>query len=59
MSLQERQRLAEYWEEEMRRIAYQDHLGEYERLREEYEKACEKFEDVTDEVRFLLMIECY
>jgi hypothetical protein len=59
MSLQERQRLAEYWEEEMRRIAYQDHLGEYERLREEYEEACEKFEDVSDEVKFLPMIECH
>lgn len=51
MSLEERQRLAEYWEEEMRRLAYEDHLGEYERLREEYDDACEKYEAVSDEVR--------
>ena len=51
MSLGERQRLVEHWEEEMRRLAYNDHLGEYERLREEYEKACEKYEAVSDEVR--------
>lgn len=59
MSLQERQRLAEYWEEEMRRLAYHNHLGEYESLREEYEEACNKFEDVSDEVRFPPMFECY
>lgn len=51
MSLQERLRLAEHWEEEMRRLAYHDHLDEYERLREEYERACGKFEEVSDEVR--------
>ena len=59
MSLQERQRLAEYWEEEMRRLAYNDHLEEYQRLRGEYEEACEKFEDVSDEVRFLSTVKCY
>ena len=52
MSLEERQRLAEHWEEEMRRLAYHDHLEEYERLREMYENACEKYEAVSDEVRF-------
>ena len=52
MSLEERQRLAEYWEEEMRRLAYNDHLEEYESLREVYEDACEKYQAVTDEVRF-------
>ncbi|KAF9649047.1 hypothetical protein BDM02DRAFT_3095370 [Thelephora ganbajun] len=51
MSLQERQRLAEHWEEEMRRLAYHNHLEEYERLRERYEEACEKFGAVSDEVR--------
>ena len=56
MSLQERQRLAEHWEEEMRRLAYHDHLEEYQNLREEYEAACGKFEDVTDEVRYLPML---
>jgi hypothetical protein len=51
MSLEERQRLAEHWEEEMRRLAYDNHLEEYQRLREEYEEACEQFEAVCDEVR--------
>lgn len=51
MSLEERQRLAEYWEEEMRRRAYNNYLGEYEELRELYEDACEKYEAVADEVR--------
>ena len=52
MSLQERLRLAEHWEEEMRRLAYNDHLEEYKELRQRYEEACEKFEAVSDEVRF-------
>ena len=51
MSLDERKRLAEHWEEEMRRLAYDDYLGEYERLRDLYEEACEKYEAVSDEVR--------
>jgi hypothetical protein len=51
MSLQERQRLAEHWEEEMRRFAYDNYLEEYEGLRAMYEEACEKFEAVSDEVR--------
>jgi len=50
MSLEERQRLAEYWEEEMRRLAYNDHLEEYQLLRRDYEDACEKYEAVSDEV---------
>ena len=52
MSLEERQRLAEHWEEEMRRLAYHNHLKEYKKLRGKYEEACKKFEDVSDEVRF-------
>ena len=51
MSLEERQRLAEHWEEEMRRLAYHNHLEEYERLRTRYDEACEKYEAVSDEVR--------
>ena len=51
MSFEERQRLSEHWEEEMRRLAYDDHLGEYEMLREQYEEACDKYEAVSDEVR--------
>jgi len=51
MSFAERQRLAEHWEEEMRRLAYDDHLHEYVALRAQYEEACEKYEAVADEVR--------
>ena len=51
MSLEERQRLAEHWEEEMRRLAYHNHLGEYMKLRARYDEACEKYEAVSDEVR--------
>ena len=59
MSLQERLRLAEHWEEEMRRLAYDDHLEEYKELRQRYEEACEKFEEVSDEVRFWPISECH
>ena len=51
MSLEERRRLAEHWEEEMRRLAYNNFLGEYKRLRIQYDNACEKYEAVSDEVR--------
>jgi len=50
MSLRERERLAERWEEEMRHHAYNNHLAKYQRLREQYEEACEQYEAVTDEV---------
>ena len=59
MSLEERHRLAEHWEEEMRRLAYINHLEEYERLREQYGEACEKYEAVSDEVRPLSIFECH
>jgi hypothetical protein len=51
MSLEERRRLAEHWEEEMRRLAYHNHLGEYKRLRAQYDEACERHEAVIGEVR--------
>jgi len=35
----------------MRRLAYHNHLEEYERLRASYEEACEKYEAVFNEVR--------
>ena len=59
MSLEERKRLAEHWEEEMRRFAYHNYLGEYQRLRELYEDACEKYEAVTDEVRGSSILKYY
>ena len=51
MSLEERQRLAKYWEDEMRQLAYHNHLGKYQELRKVYEEACERYEAVSDEVR--------
>jgi len=51
MSLEERRRLAEHWEEEMRRLAYRDHLEEYEILRAEYDEVCQRYEAFIDEVR--------
>lgn len=59
MSREERQRLAKHWEEEMRRVAYNNHLNEYQSLREQYEAACEKFEAVSDEVRVESIFKCY
>ena len=58
MSFEERQRLAEHWEEEMRRLAYNDHLAEYEALRRQYEEACDKYEAVSDEVRTQSTLKC-
>ena len=61
MSPQERSRLAEHWEDEMRRLAYHSHVEDYQELRREYEEACEKFEAVTDEVSiffYLRMSRC-
>lgn len=51
MSLEERQRLAGYWEDEMRRLAYHNHLGAYKELRTQYDEACERYEAVCDDVR--------
>ena len=51
MSSEERKRLAEHWEEEMRRLAYDNYLDTYRDLRARYAEACEKFEAVSDEVR--------
>ena len=59
MSLEERQRLAEYWEDEMRRLAYQNHLDDYRALRKQYEEACERYEAVSDEVRVQSAPKCY
>ena len=50
MSLEERQRLVQHWEEEMRRLAYNTHLREYRKLRKLYEDAHRKYEAVSEEV---------
>lgn len=51
MSLEERRRLAEHWEEEMRRLAYEHYLEEYKSLRARYDQVCETYDAVADEVR--------
>jgi hypothetical protein len=50
MSPSERKRLAESWEEDMRKIAYQSNLAEFDLLRRSYKDACKVYEDVQDEV---------
>ncbi|KAI0338622.1 hypothetical protein BDW22DRAFT_1362689 [Trametopsis cervina] len=55
MSLQERQRLAREWEQEIRAMAYQTHLSEYNRVREEYKAACKDYNDIKDETRRRLL----
>jgi len=50
MSLSERRCLAELWEDEMRRIAYESNLEEFDRLKQQYKDACRVYEDVQDEV---------
>ena len=50
MSLSERRCLAESWEDEMRRIAYESNLDEFDRLKQQYKDACRVYEDVQDEV---------
>ena len=50
MSIPERQRLSESWEDEMRKIAYDSLLTEFDQLRKQYKAACKVYEDIQDEV---------
>ena len=50
MSLFERKCLGESWEDEMRRIAYESNLEEFNLLKQQYKQACQTYEDVQDEV---------
>ena len=50
LSLSERRSLAAAWEAEMRSVAYNQFHGEYNSLRDKYEAACNRFNDVKDEV---------
>lgn len=50
MSLSERQCLAESWEQDMRKIAYDSNVEEFRLLKERYKDACKVYEDVQDEV---------
>lgn len=50
MSLSERKCLAQSWEEDMRKIAYESNLQEFQALKEQYKDACKAYEDIQDEV---------
>ncbi|KAI9431019.1 hypothetical protein H4582DRAFT_1823204 [Lactarius indigo] len=50
MSIPERQRLAESWEDDMRKIAYDSLLPVFNRLKKKYKAACKVYEDIQDEV---------
>ena len=58
ISLAERQRLAEYWENDMRTIAYESLLAEFDQLREQYKAACKVYEDIQDEVSRFMDLYC-
>ncbi|KAG7441498.1 uncharacterized protein BT62DRAFT_908111 [Guyanagaster necrorhizus] len=55
MSVEERQILSEFWEQEMRTFAYSKHRQDYEERRKEYEAACKRFNDAKDESRRQLL----
>jgi hypothetical protein len=50
MSLSERKCLAESWEEDMRKIAYESNLAEFDHIKRKYKDACKTYENVQDEV---------
>ncbi len=50
MSLPERQCLAESWEDDMRKIAYESLVAEFDQLKAQYKNACKVYEDIQDEV---------
>ena len=50
MSLSERNCLALSWEDDMRKIAYESNLQEFQALKEQYKDACKAYEDIQDEV---------
>lgn len=51
MSWTERQHIAVFLEDELRQMAYASNLDEFEALRERYKEACDRFNEVKDEVR--------
>ncbi len=50
MSLSERTCLAQSWEDEMRKIAYESNVEKFSVLKERYRDACKAYQDVQDEV---------
>ncbi|CDO69109.1 hypothetical protein BN946_scf185042.g11 [Trametes cinnabarina] len=55
MSAPERHRLADDWEQKIRRNAYASQLQHYNALRDEYKSACKDYEDMKDENRRRLL----
>ncbi|KIJ51765.1 hypothetical protein M422DRAFT_203039 [Sphaerobolus stellatus SS14] len=55
MSKVERQRMAETWEGEMRKMGYESHFSQYEELRKSYKEACQEYNDIRDETRRRLL----
>ncbi|KAI9068435.1 hypothetical protein FKP32DRAFT_1561707 [Trametes sanguinea] len=55
MSSSERARLADDWEQKIRRKAYESQLSHYNALRDEYKEACKDHEDMRDENRRRLL----
>ncbi|GJJ08042.1 hypothetical protein Clacol_002249 [Clathrus columnatus] len=49
MSAAERRRISELWDEEIRKIAYENNLEAYKELRERYKEACKEYNDIKDE----------
>jgi len=50
MYLAERKCLADSWEADMRKVAYDSNLAEFHSLKEQYKRACQAHEDIQDEV---------
>lgn len=57
-SLQERVKLSAQWEQEIRQIAYDSHMHQYEALRKRYKAACEEYNDIKDEVSVMKGSSC-
>ncbi|KAH9048669.1 hypothetical protein EDB83DRAFT_2317412 [Lactarius deliciosus] len=55
MSLSERQRLAEAWEDDMQNMTYESLLAQFDRLKEQYKDACKVCDDIQDEARRRLL----
>ncbi|KAH8793683.1 hypothetical protein DL96DRAFT_1740527, partial [Flagelloscypha sp. PMI_526] len=51
MTIEERDILAQAWEEEVRRHAYDANLQDFENARAEYDEACDNFNNVKDQAR--------
>ena len=53
MSRDERNRLSASWEEDIRKMAYESNISEFEMLRARYREACKRYNDARDQVCFI------